>query len=149
MAVSAVAIAGATLLARAVPFGRGLLRWRLKVTFHEVREHLDVETQCQWSHPAIVRTTPALLSLFSLVTLQAHLHATRRKLPIRQAAWNRESQPAFSDALALVRRQNWQHECFQIAGSLADSPNARPKFKIGCFQPCVARIDVVAWIKSS
>ncbi len=89
-----------------------VLRWRLEVTLHESREHLGVETQRQWSDLAIVRTTPALLALFSLVTLLAHQHAWRRKLPIRQAAWYRKSRPTFSDALALVRRQIWQHECF-------------------------------------
>ncbi len=47
-------------------------RWQLEVTFHEVRTHLGVETQRQWSDRAILRTTPALLALFSLVTLFAH-----------------------------------------------------------------------------
>jgi hypothetical protein len=42
------------------------------VTFEEVRRHLGVETQRQWSDKAIARTTPALLALFSLVTLWAH-----------------------------------------------------------------------------
>jgi DDE superfamily endonuclease len=89
-----------------------VLRWRLEVTLHEAREHLGLETQRQWSDLAILRTTPALLGLFSLVTLMAHQHAKRRKLPIRQAAWYRKSRPTFSDALALVRRQIWRHECF-------------------------------------
>jgi hypothetical protein len=94
-----------------------VLRWRLEVTLHEVREHLGVETQRQWSDLAIVRTTPTLLALFSLVTLLAHQHARRRKLPIRQAAWYRKPRPTFSDALALVRRQIWQHECFTSIAS--------------------------------
>ena len=47
-------------------------RWQLEVTFHEVRAHLGVETQRQWSPLAILHTTPALLGLFSLVTLLAH-----------------------------------------------------------------------------
>ena len=98
-----------------------VLRWQLEVTLHEVREHLGVETQRQWSDLAILRTTPALLALFSLVTLIAHQHAKRRKLPIRQAAWYHKSQPTFSDALALVRRQIWQQECFRMAGSHSDS----------------------------
>ena len=38
-----------------------VLRWQLEVTFHEVRTHLGVETQRQWSDLAIARTTPALL----------------------------------------------------------------------------------------
>jgi hypothetical protein len=89
-----------------------VLRWQLEVTLHEAREHLGVETQRQWSDLAILRTTPILLALFSLVTLMAHPHAQRQKLPIRQAAWYHKDQPTFSDALALVRRQIWQHECF-------------------------------------
>jgi DDE superfamily endonuclease len=94
-----------------------VLRWQLEVTYHEVREHLGVETQRQWSDLAILRTTPALLGLFSLVTLMAHQHAKRRKLPIRQTAWYHKTQPTFSDALALVRRQIWQHECFPSVAS--------------------------------
>jgi hypothetical protein len=47
-------------------------RWRIETTFQEVREHLGVETQRQWSDLAILRTTPALLGLYSLVTVWAH-----------------------------------------------------------------------------
>jgi len=41
------------------------------VTFAEVRRHLGIETQRQRSKLAIARTTPALLGLFSLLTLWA------------------------------------------------------------------------------
>lgn len=97
-----------------------VLRWQLEVTLHEVREHLGVETQRQWSDRAILRTTPSLLALFSLVTLMAHHYAQRRKLPMRQAAWYHKTRPTFSDALALVRRQIWQHECFPLVASLTE-----------------------------
>ena len=90
-----------------------ILRWRVEVTFHEVRTHLGVETQRQWSHLAIARTTPALLGLFSLVTLLAHTHARRNNFPVRQAAWYTKSLPTFSDALANVRQELWQHLYFQ------------------------------------
>ena len=43
-----------------------MLRWQLEVTFQEVRTHLGVETQRQWSDLAITRTTPVLLGLFFL-----------------------------------------------------------------------------------
>ena len=46
-------------------------RWRVETTFQEVRAHLGVETQRQWSDLAIQRTTPALLGLFSLITVWA------------------------------------------------------------------------------
>ena len=39
--------------------------------------HLGFETQRQWSELAIRRTTPALLGLFSLVTLFAHRHMAK------------------------------------------------------------------------
>src|SRR6266498_2430866 len=47
-------------------------RWQVEVTFEEVRAHLGVETQRQWSDKAILRTTPALLGLLSIVTLWTH-----------------------------------------------------------------------------
>lgn len=98
-----------------------VLRWQLEVTLHEARTHLGVETQRQWSDRAILRTTPALLGLFALVTLLAHRQARRRKLPVRQAAWYHKARPTFSDALALVRWQIWQHDCFPQVDSPMDS----------------------------
>jgi hypothetical protein len=89
-----------------------VLRWQLEVTFHEVRTHLGVETQRQWSDLAIMRTMPALLGLFSLVTLLAQQHVRRGKLPIRQAAWYVKPRPTFIDALAVVRQHPWLHLCF-------------------------------------
>jgi hypothetical protein len=38
-----------------------ILRWNIEVTFEEVRAHLSMETQRQWSDRAIARTTPCLL----------------------------------------------------------------------------------------
>jgi hypothetical protein len=78
-------------------------RWQVEVTFHEVRTHLGVETQRQWADLSILRITPALLGLFSVVTLLAHLHARKQKLPVQPAAWYPKKLPTFSDALALVK----------------------------------------------
>ncbi len=46
-------------------------RWTMEVTFEEARAHLGMETQRQWNDRAIARTTPALLSLYSIITLTA------------------------------------------------------------------------------
>src|ERR687885_1349157 len=48
-------------------------RWTMEVTFEEARAHLGMETQRQWNDRAIARTTPALLSLYAISTLTAHL----------------------------------------------------------------------------
>jgi hypothetical protein len=98
-----------------------VLRWQLEVTFHEVRQQLGVETQRQWSDKAILRTTPALLALFSIVTLLAHRHVRRGRLPIRQAAWYVKPRPTFSDALAVVRQHVWLQMCFAPSGGNMDS----------------------------
>jgi hypothetical protein len=94
-----------------------VLRWQLDVTFHEVRAHLGVETQRQWSDLAILRTTPALFALFSLVTLVAH-HLGQRACLARPAVWYDKSLPTFVDALAAVRRELWAIALF------APSPDA-------------------------
>jgi hypothetical protein len=84
-----------------------VLRWQLEVTFEEARAHLGVETQRQWSDLAILRTTPALLGLFSLVTVFAHQLLQGKELAARAAAWYQKPLPTFSDTLALVRQQLW------------------------------------------
>ena len=90
-------------------------RWQLEVTFEEVRRHLGVETQRQWSELAIRRATPALLGLFSLVTLLAHQRMADPAGSMRQAAWYRKAHPTFADALALIRRELWRHQTFHTS----------------------------------
>lgn len=84
-------------------------RWGLEVTFQEARAHLGLETQRQWSKLAIARTTPALLGLFSLVTLLAERLRQGHPLPLRRTAWYQKPEATFSDTLALVRRHLWTH----------------------------------------
>jgi hypothetical protein len=99
-----------------------ILRWQLEVTFREVRAHLGVETQRQWSDRAIARTTPALLGLFSLVTLLAHAQIPTRA-SIRRSAWYPKPLPTFADALALVRQQLWMVLTFQTSPSESNRVN--------------------------
>ncbi len=85
-------------------------RWATEVTFAEVRRHLGVETQRQWSDKAIARTTPALLGLFSLVVLWTNDASVRRLARPRRAVWYEKRTITFSDALAAVRRSLWASE---------------------------------------
>jgi hypothetical protein len=83
-------------------------RWPVETTFEEARRHLGVETQRQWSDPAIARTTPLLMGLFSWITVLAHaLHAAGRPVTARPSAWYAKSLPTFSDTLAVVRQHLW------------------------------------------
>src|SRR3954464_3217592 len=74
-------------------------RWQLEVTFREVRDHLGVETQRQWSDQAIARTTPCLLGLFSVVTLLANRLSRHARLRVSAAAWYSKQRPTFADTL--------------------------------------------------
>ena len=78
------------------------------MTFEEARAHLGVETQRQWSGPAIARTTPVLLGLYSLVTLWAVRWHGEGTLVAESAAWYAKGEPTFSDALGSVRRRIWR-----------------------------------------
>ncbi len=97
-----------------------VLRWQVEVTFEEARAHLGVETQRQWSDLAIVRTTPALLGLFSLITLFAHELLQQQEMPLRQAAWYQKALPTFSDTLAFVRQQLWPISISWISAAKPD-----------------------------
>jgi hypothetical protein len=92
-------------------------RWQVEVTFSEVRAHLGIETQRQWSDRAIARATPALLGLHGLAALWAN--DLLRHGATTYAAWYRES------AIAAVRRRIWMGD---ITDSSAPDPDIR---KIG------------------
>ena len=81
----------------------------METTFQEVRAHLGVETQRQWSDLAIARTTPALLGLFSLVTIWMNGLIGTGAAPLhpRTAGWYGKPALTFSDAIAAVRRVFW------------------------------------------
>jgi hypothetical protein len=68
-------------------------RWQLEVALREVRDHLGVGTQRQWSDKAIARTTPCLLGLFPVVTLMASRLDCRALAQIPASAWYRKQRP--------------------------------------------------------
>jgi len=90
-------------------------RWAIEVTFEESRAHLGVETQRQWNDLAIERTTPALLGLFSLITLLGQALYSDAQLPLPQSAWYHKTEASFSDVLALVRRALWSNFNYQTS----------------------------------
>jgi hypothetical protein len=98
-----------------------VMRWQLEVSFQEARRHLGFETQRQWTELAIRRTTPALLGLFSVVTLFAHRRMVRAAGAFRQAAWYHKRHPTFADALAMVRKELWASATFYGSPAQTDT----------------------------
>lgn len=83
-------------------------RWNLEVTFEEVREHLGVETQRQWSDKAIARTTPILMGLYTIVCLICNRMHEESPIEVVQTAWYEKSDATFSDLLKTVRKILWK-----------------------------------------
>ena len=106
-------------------------RWQVEVTFREVRDHLGVESQRQWSDLAIARTTPCLLGLFSLVTLLAAQLNPEARLAAVTAAWYRKKHPTFSDTLAAVRREVWREQGFLTSRHAPEMRKLSPDLRDG------------------
>ena len=102
-------------------------RWTVEVTFQEVRTHLGVETQRQWSDLSIARTTPVLMGLFSITTLFANQLNKQSQLTTNTASWYQKTTPTFSDAIASVRYQIWRKQKFLTSHFGADVDNLNAK----------------------
>lgn len=87
-------------------------RWNQEVTHREVRDHLGVETQRQWSDKAIARTTPVLFGLYSLIVLMADRLQTSFSLKLGNTAWYKKKHPTFADMLREVCRHLWSSRYF-------------------------------------
>jgi hypothetical protein len=106
-------------------------RWQVEVTFREVRDHLGVETQRQWSDRAVARVTPCLLALFSVVALLATRLDPRARPAVRTAAWYRKRHPTFADTLAAVRRQFWHEQGLPLSWCRSEATKLRPALRHG------------------
>jgi hypothetical protein len=106
-------------------------RWQLEVTLREVRGHLGVETQRQWSDKAIARATPCLLGLFSVVTLMASHLDGRARVQVTASAWYRKQRPTFADTLAAVRRAIWREQGFVLSRTPAKTVKLPPALREG------------------
>ena len=111
-------------------------RWQVEVTFHKVRTHLGVEAQHQWADLSILHITPALLGLFSLVTLLADVHVKHKKLCNQRTAWYNKKLPTFSDALTTVRQELWAKIFFRTSlfeSNMQNWPFLRPNRLLALF----------------
>jgi DDE superfamily endonuclease len=62
-------------------------RWTMAVPCEAARAHLGMATQRQWNDRAIARATPALLSLYSVMTLTAQLLSEKGETWVYSTAW--------------------------------------------------------------
>jgi hypothetical protein len=93
-------------------------RWNIETTFEEARSCLHLETTCGWCRETVLRVTPCLFGLYSVVAwLYNELPVCRRVGPIE---WPGKSGVTFSDALRAVRRWLWASGVFaRVEGGAA------------------------------
>ncbi|MEK7751405.1 MAG: transposase [Acidobacteriota bacterium] len=87
-------------------------RWSIEVTFEEVRAHLGFETTRQWCRRSVLRAGPALLGLFTLVSLAFNAHMRRHRVTPAAADWYDKRELTFSDAIATIRGDLWRVTIF-------------------------------------
>jgi hypothetical protein len=81
---------------------------------------LVAESELSGSDLAILRTTPALFGLFSLVVLFNHQLRAQELFQLRATAWYQKSLPTFADALVHVRQYLWDAQLFDPSGGKPD-----------------------------
>jgi len=73
----------------------------------------------------ILRTTPTLLALYSLVILWACDLLGQDSLPYA-ASWYKKSHYTFSDAMGTVRTALWEHNVYRQSALHRDIPKMPP-----------------------
>ncbi len=85
-------------------------RWNLETTFQEARSCLHLETARGWCRATVLRVTPCLFGLYSVVAaLYNELPVGRR---VGAITWPGKVDVTFSDALTAVRRWVWSDGVF-------------------------------------
>ncbi len=84
-------------------------RWNIEVTFEESRAYLGVETTRHWCRQSVLRVTPLLLCLYSVVALLWHELPRAERTPrwSRTPCYDKQTL-TFTDALFAVRRELWR-----------------------------------------
>ena len=92
-------------------------RWAIEVTFENSKQLLGLEDPANRKQPAVERTAPMALVLYSLSVLWFHQQGHRHlQYPFRP--WYRQkAEPSFADILSTLRSQSWQQKKQQVQKS--------------------------------
>ena len=93
-------------------------RWSIETTFQECREHLKLESTKCYGKQTVLRFTPCLFGLYTIVVL-LYLHLPELlRFPII-VSWSGKSTTTFADMITCVRRAIWQQWFFQTSTKTA------------------------------
>jgi DDE superfamily endonuclease len=86
-------------------------RWSIETTFQECREYLKLESSKSYGKQAVLRFTPCLFGLYTVVVL-LYLQLPRSSSTRSAVFWKGKSTVTFSDMMTCVRRALWEQWCF-------------------------------------
>lgn len=104
------------------------LRWKLEVTFEEVKGKLGFEDPQNRTEHAVERTAPMALWLYTLTVIwYVTVGKTTPSARLPTDPWYQKTVPAFSDMLAALRRETWRHRLLDPLGlSRGDQKSVEP-----------------------
>jgi hypothetical protein len=86
-------------------------RWSIETTFQECREYLKLESSKSYGKQAVLRFTPCLFGLYTVVVLLS-LQLPSSSSTRSAVFWKGKSTVTFSDLMMCVRRALWEQWCF-------------------------------------
>jgi DDE superfamily endonuclease len=103
-------------------------RWSIETTFQECREYLKLESTKGYSRHTVLRFTPCLFGLYTMVVL-LYLQLPSSSSTLRAIFWRGKSTVTFSDMLTCVRRALWEQWCFQTQTDPREFSKLSPSFQ--------------------
>jgi hypothetical protein len=103
-------------------------RWSIETTFQECREYLKLESSKGYSQETVLRFTPCLFGLYTLVVL-LYLQLLHPSSTLRAIFWRGKSTVTFSDMITCVRRALWEQWYFHTQADPQEFSKLSPSFQ--------------------
>jgi hypothetical protein len=103
-------------------------RWSIETTFQECREYLKLESTKGYGKHTVLRFTPCLFGLYTMVVL-LYLQLPSSSRTLRAIFWRGKSTVTFSDMLTCVRRALWEQWYFHTQADSQGFLKLSPSFQ--------------------
>jgi len=100
-------------------------RWSLEETIHNAKTHLGFEQPQGWTRPAVERTAPIAMLLYSLIVLWFAAKGHRDYQAPKRPWYITKRNPSFADMLMTLKRLSVQEQLFELGLSGPGSQKVR------------------------
>ena len=96
-------------------------RWSIEQTIHDSKQHLGFEEPQGWSRPAVERTAPVAMLLYSLIVHWFASEGHRHYRPVERPWYRQKQHASFADMLMTLRRESAREQVLSLGLSGAGS----------------------------